>query len=300
MGYKPVLRHALRQLVRVPLPGRYMLVEMLRSLISQPTPVHARAYGGLHFMLDLNDRPQRQIFFGLYEPEDIALLRQLLKPGEAFFDVGCNVGLYALIAAGLVGPQGQIHGFEPVPANVTTILRNLELNGLCDRVYVNPVAVGETCGAIELFLPATATESGWASLVRTAGRPYSVTVPMISLDSYIVQHNIVQVDLIKIDVEGAELRVFQGMRALLSSLRPPIIYFEINPFFLQRQQIAAATLKEFVVSFGYRLYAYEQQRLLAVDPHGPEERLRNILAIPRSRQLDNSSRLFSAISRLEE
>jgi FkbM family methyltransferase len=298
MRYKPMLRNTLRQVVRLPMPGRYLLVELLSPLLVEPSCVEGRSYGGLRFACDLSDLLQRQIFFGLYEPEDVALLSRLIDPGAVVCDIGGNVGLYTLIAARLAGERGQVHVFEPVPANVAAIERNLALNGLSARVVVNPLAVANQPGMIELFLPGEAAPSGWASLVPSADRSRAIVVPTIDLDSYMAQRKIAHVDLVKLDIEGAELLALRGMAGLLGGPRPPLIYVELNPYFYSRQGIDPATLKRLLASFGYQLFAYNGGQLRAVSPHAAEPRLRNLLAIPsRGQHHAQISRLRAAYAK---
>lgn len=79
--------------------------------------------------LDLHDLIQ-QIFFQLYDRSEVAFLSRLLLPGQVVFDVGGNVGLYAISLAQRVGPTGRVHVFEPIPDNLRRIRRNVELNQL--------------------------------------------------------------------------------------------------------------------------------------------------------------------------
>lgn len=120
---------------------------------------------------------------------------------------------------------------------------------------MNALAVSDQETTLELHLPATNANSGWASIVQTPLRTNHLSVPTITIDNYISKHGIGRVDLIKMDIEGAELRALHGMRHLLARDDAQVLYVEINPFLLNKQQIEPQTIKRFLVDYGYSLFA---------------------------------------------
>lgn len=154
---------------------------------------------------------------GLYELRKTAEIESRLRPGSTFVDIGSSEGDFALIAARIVGPAGRVLAFEPDPGNVGIIRDNVALNGF-GWVTVHPVALSDRDGEAALF---RSPVSGWHSLIgglehRDAG---VITVPVSRLDSFALD----RIDMIKIDVEGAEVAVLEGARDSIVRHRPVIL-----------------------------------------------------------------------------
>jgi FkbM family methyltransferase len=149
-------------------------------------------------------------------------LAEALRDGDVFFDIGANVGFFTLVAARCVGPEGRLHAFEPRASNVAALRSNLQRNGLHD-VRVWPVAVGAQDGTVTLLCD---DHPGGATVEPSAA--YSVTseetVDMVTVDHLVETGQIEPPSVVKIDVEGAELAVLQGMTSTIRQHRPVIVY----------------------------------------------------------------------------
>lgn len=174
-----------------------------------------------------------------------------LQSGDVFYDVGANVGFFSVIAAKLVGPTGKVYSFEPVPLNVASILKNAHLNEL-RQIELRQVAVASRCGQGELTL---AAYSGGAALSSVAPPPdatTTITVALTTIDHLVFKEKLLAPTAVKIDVEGAEIDVFQGMIRTMSEVRPVILY-EIDDAteagFHQKYEKYAAFLRQ----RGYRV-----------------------------------------------
>jgi FkbM family methyltransferase len=169
---------------------------------------------------------QSIFLYGVWELIGSRLLDVLLEPGMCFVDVGANAGYYSLLAARLVGPGGTVHSFEPLDDLRAMLERSVRANAF-SNVHVHPEAVTATSGSIA-FYPYSETNEGVSSTIRhvdTQAEPR--IVPAISLDDFTARHPHGRMDVIKIDVEGAEQQVFDGMARLLSSAQAPsAILFE--------------------------------------------------------------------------
>ncbi len=147
----------------------------------------------------------------------------LLEPGATFFDVGSNVGFFAVLAAREVGPAGAVHAFEPVPAIADDIAANAERNGLAN-VTVHAVAVSDTDGATASLM--LAAHPGGATLSE-ADAPDDLTgridVPVVTLDELVRTGTCPPPDVVKIDVEGVEMQVLAGMSEILAQHRPTLV-----------------------------------------------------------------------------
>jgi len=163
---------------------------------------------------------------GLYETGTTELLRRIFRPGDVFLDIGANIGWYALHFARFV-PQGQCHAFEPMPAALCKLKRNIALNRVEERVTVHPVALGSHHDRSTLYtfdrLPHL--HSSFSTLNRDDAEGEDVAIT--TLDELFETGVIRQADVIKVDVEGFELAVRGGARRILGDA-PPIWILEMN------------------------------------------------------------------------
>ena len=162
------------------------------------------------------------------------VLRQLLKPGDCFLDVGANIGLHALLAAALVGPSGHVLALEPHPVTAALLHRNMEINGLLDRVTIIEAAAAEQDGGtrrFEYFAEHSAMSGFTLSLPQVAafrGSAQALEVPVVTLDALLARTGR-KPDVIKIDVEGFELIVLRGSAGILADTHDTAFVLEHNP-----------------------------------------------------------------------
>ena len=234
------------------LTGIYRLVvrPMARTLLPpRVRTIEGGLAAGLRFSArDVSD----SVFDGTYERRIQKALRESLKPGDVFFDIGANVGFFTLLGAKLVEPAGSVHAFEPVPRNVETLRRNVRLNGW-SHVHVHPVAVAATKGEQELLLTrdvggASLTSAGIA-IPDVANR---LMVPTVAIDDLVERGDIPPPSVVKVDVEGAELGVLQGMQRTMAKHRPALLY-EVDDGDEQVMRERWTQLDEFVSRVGYQV-----------------------------------------------
>jgi FkbM family methyltransferase len=182
-------------------------------------------------------------WLGCYEVAESLLLQQTIAPGSTFFDIGSQAGYYALLGAGLVGPRGRVFAFEPHPRNIDYLRRHVKLNHLTNITIVQ-VAVADREGTCS-FASGINPESGHLS---SAG---DLTVKTVSLDDELSRGSIPVPDAIKIDVEGAELKVLQGARKLLVE-KHPTIYLETHPWIREFAPLHNQCC-EYLKALGYQL-----------------------------------------------
>lgn len=158
-----------------------------------------------------------------YEPEVVSKLRELLRPGMIFCDVGANFGLLTLLAARLVGPAGRVFAFEPLPENARIIRQNIALNGF-KNVTLIEAGVAETEGEALLHL---SEDGGSHSLagVPPRGRPETITVRTVRLDGV---PGLEWIDVLKSDTEGTEMSVLRS----LGALKPAHVILEASTLLL--------------------------------------------------------------------
>lgn len=145
-----------------------------------------------------------------------------LSEGGVFLDVGANVGFFSLVAARVVGPSGTVVAFEPVPENASAAERNAALNSFA-RVRVVQAAVGAAPGRMTLHVTRHPGGAALASSAAPPDRVNSIEVEVVSLDAAFESGRVPPPDLVKIDVEGAELDVLRGMSGLAARCGPSIL-----------------------------------------------------------------------------
>ena len=273
-----LLRSMLKEACRLPIPGRYVAVEAATPFLAPFEPVVGEVGAGLRMRCDLRDQVQRQIYYGLYESLETRLVKQRLRKGDTFLDIGANVGYYTLLAAEAVGPPGKVHAFEPVSDVCALLTQNVRANSLTN-VTVNELAMSGSRSDLELFVRPAAGSTGWASIVPS--RKYenqTIQVAATTLDDYVAMHQLESIALIKLDIEGAEPQALEGGAKLLAGDDAPDLLCEINPLLLDRAGVSGRELKLLIGSFGYTLY-----EITAVGPKplridSDEHRLKNVLA----------------------
>jgi len=154
-------------------------------------------------------------WLGTFELEKQMAIWNELRPGSVFFDVGANVGFFSLLAARRVGASGRVVAFEPLPENVAYLRQHARLNGFAQRIQVVAAAVGAACTTAD-FEPSPNRSMGH---LAEGG---SLSVPVLTLDAYL-EGGGPPPDVIKIDVEGAELQLLEGA-AQLFARRDPVVF----------------------------------------------------------------------------
>lgn len=166
---------------------------------------------------------------GTYEPGLMAALAALVGPEAVCLDVGANVGPVTLALSRLC-PRGRVHAFEPVPESFAFLERNVAANGAAN-VSLHQVALSDHDGTATIHFEAEATGAAFISDHLAAGVPQEVRLQ--TLDGWAAGAGLDRLDLVKIDVEGAELPVLDGGRETLARLRP-VLVVEVNPVTLRR------------------------------------------------------------------
>jgi len=204
-----------------------------RALLRRASSWYGRApvpiAGGLAHLLYVStaDLPLDHAHAGLIvrgtlEPPVQEALRRLLGPGDVFYDVGANVGFFTILGARLVGPQGRVVAFEPVPACARAVGHNIALNDFA-TAEIREEAVGAASGRAQLLVVGEASWSHLASTGRHADVRAEIDVAVVSIDELVEAGEIPPPDVLKIDTEGAELQAIAGMRRTIERHRPAII-----------------------------------------------------------------------------
>jgi FkbM family methyltransferase len=192
-----------------------------------------------------------QRYRGNMEPGLTRYFRSLVSEGMTVVDAGANMGLYTLHAARLVGATGRVHSIEPSPRTWEVLRGNIQVNGLleCGIVQLHQVAVSNCIG--EASLAIYSDKSGHNTLYPAELSDRMVRVPVVTLD--VLLQNEPHVDLVKIDVEGAEALVFEGMTEVIARNPSVCILMEFSPGQLARAGTEPGSFLQRLTDAGWQI-----------------------------------------------
>jgi len=222
----------------------------------------------LNFFLDYNLKPEEKnwtlpLFLALREIKDIIVYDQyaakdFIKDGDIVIDAGANIGVFSLWAA-FLNPAGQIYAFEPSQENFSLLEKNI-LNNNLKNVFCQRLALGNQEGEAEL-LKASFSLDGLGSSCSLKNSHFAddkeyfynsfETVPIISIDQFVLLHQLPRLDFIKIDTEGYEKQIIKGAYQTIKKFKPVIACSAYH--FKNDKEDIPHLIKEIEPSYHYKL-----------------------------------------------
>jgi len=248
-----VNRHIAR-LIPNSLPGKMRLARALIQLSPAEQAVHLPdRFGNVIYLPSLREPMALSLFgFGVYEPETVKAILDRLPLTGTYVDIGANIGVIALPIAAL-RPAARVVCVEADPTIAGILRRNVTANKRSNITIVEILA-GSTDDRAVSFYPAPIEKFGMGSI----GPQFELAPIMLqqrAIDDMLGDLGIDRVDVVKLDVEGAELGALRGMKLLLTGASPPVIVFEFVDW--AENRIAgqvAGDAQRFLLSLGYRLF----------------------------------------------
>lgn len=176
-----------------------------------------------------------------WEPETTQLFRQIIKRDMVVLDMGAYIGYFTLLFSGLVG-SGQVYAFEPQPANFDLLKKNIELNNLKNVIPVNS-AVSDSKTKLRF-------SSNYAS--SSVSDKGDIEVDAIRIDDFLPKER--KVDVVKLDVEGHELRALKGMERVLAANSDIKIVMEFGQLQQKEANVNPKDLLDFISERGFKFY----------------------------------------------
>jgi FkbM family methyltransferase len=204
---------------------------------------------------------------GVWEEQETAFLREHLRPGATFLDIGAHVGYFSCLAGRLVGPRGLVVAFEPNPRNYELLLANLWRNRLGNAVAF-PWAVSDSTGFADLYLDAANTGNHRLAPLPDSGEQ-AVSVRTVALDELAVLRP--PVDVVKIDTQGYDDLVLRGMPALLAQSPDAVLLVEFWPFGIRLREEDPQAVLDYCRGLGYQVAVQIPGRPGRPGPLGDEE-----------------------------
>lgn len=241
--------------------------------------------GELSMELSLSDHMQRRIFWmGYYSREIVALLDKFLREGMTVIDVGANVGEIALASARRVGKRGQVHAFEPLSA-VADILQSHARSNNLGQITLHRMGLSDRSARVPIFESCGQgiqgdDHAGLGSIYGSSVHQQAIEeIEITTLDKLVESAELNRIDLIKIDIEGAELPCLLGSRRTLQKYQPLII-IEVQQESANVAGYEAHDILRFLHGIGYETYRIGWKGKLDILTIADLAKYQNVLAVP--------------------
>ena len=251
----------------------------------------AKSKDGRRFIADLSNGMQEHLFFfGEYESAISKITARLIKNGDTCIDVGANFGWYTTLMARLCGCDGRVHAFEPVPKTFRELETNVNLSDLRNNITINQKALGDRRDTITLQIPA-GEPSGHASIaVKSESKDDSFDCEIQTLDDYLAERSVGNVNFVKVDIEGAEMMFLKGASKLFSQTVPPVIQMEMALKQSKHFDYLPNDLVKYIRSKGdYIFFAVDEklEKLTQIDGFADDDIGANVFCIPKAVSVDS-------------
>jgi FkbM family methyltransferase len=168
---------------------------------------------------------QELLLSGKWEDYEVAIFKGRIHPGDTVVDIGAHIGYYTLIAAKQVGNKGLVYAFEPDPRNFALLKENINANGYRNVVLVNK-AVSDTSGNGQLYL--NSENTGDHRIFNADPDRQAIKIAITTLDEFFKDKE-KRINIIKMDIQGSELRTLRGARKLITQNKSIIVMSEFWP-----------------------------------------------------------------------
>jgi len=218
--------------------------------------VCVRSEGHLLYIHAKDEGVSAQLFSkGIYDPVEMEIFRREIREGDFCVDVGANIGYFSLMAARLCGPQGRVYAFEPDRDNFSLLKKNIETNGYSQITAMNQ-AVGNRTGRIQLYL--SEKNKGMHRIYPSRYCQGIAEAEIIKLDDYF-SNDAEEVHFVKVDTEGAEPAVVEGMRKVLTRSRRVRLLTEFAPVSMAEYGAEAGVYLKLLRELGFTIYHVDEE-----------------------------------------
>jgi len=218
----------------------YMICNVLRNIhfliLKKGNKEVIKVVQNSKMLLDLNDKGiSRDLYqFGIRERTSTKMIKKILEPGKIVADIGANIGYYALIEASI---GAKVYAIEPVPDNYYALNKNIKLNKYKNIETYN-LAIGDKTGKQTIYL---SEKTNLHSMINKEGTPLQINVD--TLDNFLSDKEIP--DIVRMDVEGYEYEILQGMAKTLKKMKTGSwLFIEVHDLGSKRAEKVMSMIKE--------------------------------------------------------
>lgn len=194
-----------------PFKGKVVVVSQIQEKFL-PEGEFVADVKGIKYQLNCKDWIQKHIYFDTFERREIkTALQYVSAEGGVYFDVGSNVGFYALNFAKKCGRNGKVYAFEPDSKTYQKLRKNIELNDFNGIIESFDMAISEKSGK-KIFHVISQKSSAWGTTIPEAREKAieSLSVKTVTLDEFVSEKGIKEIDFMKVDIEGGEFELMEG------------------------------------------------------------------------------------------
>lgn len=215
------------------------------------------------------------LMFGTHEPITTQLLSKELKKGMVCLDIGANIGYYACLESNIVGEDGRVYAIEASPRNFQTLEKNVSLQKKSNIELYN-FACGDKEGDVNFL---TSDRSNWSKILDEDTVfeykdkvIHEDKVPQKTIDSFLDEKKVDRINLVRMDTEGYEYKILQGMKRTISKFKP-LISFELHRNVLGKEK--TESILNFLKNQGYEI-KYYLPRILDAPIVGNQKMVKNL------------------------
>lgn len=170
---------------------------------------------------------------GIREKSATEIMKNFIQPGDVLLEAGANIGYYVLLEASLLKNKGKIYAIEPEPKNIELLKKNVSLNKLDTLVEVHHMAFSDKSGVLPLYL---SKEANLHSFIKPKQKNYqTVMVKMSTIDEFMKKRS--DINFIRMDIEGYECKVIDGMKKFLKKKGPLKLFIELHPQLVAKNEM---------------------------------------------------------------
>jgi len=246
--------------------------------------VCANVFDDREMWLDLGDKfVSHGCLSGAYEPIVTEFIQSNVRKGHVCLDIGANIGWHTLHMADAVGAKGKVHAFEAHPTTASYLKKTIIANDLTKVVDVKAFGLWDVDAILEMVAPEHPVNRGGSFILgEKAVSPDTVPVALKRLDDMKIGH----VDFVKIDVEGAEPKVWYGARKLAERIKPLVIS-ELHP--VQLKKVSGCSVEEYIGFFsalGYKCLDLENPSAgeIVEFPENHHKGIMDVVFVPKHRR----------------
>lgn len=270
------------------MPGSVLLLEYVRRKFSHTDrKMTINDFDcSLTISLHLAEHMQSQIFwYGYYSRDIIMVMDNILSQGMVVFDIGANIGEISLCAAKRVGAEGKVYCFEPMPTLYEKLTHNLSVNAMMHAFPIR-LGVSKNTGVVPIYRADSnfsdgTIHEGLGTLYPMDNRTTPVgEIQLVTLDAFCEEEHVQRLDLIKIDVEGAELDVLMGAEHVIRKYRPYLI-IEIQSETAQASGVSPEEILDYLQLLEYSIFTIGRKGKLSPLSREMLRNFQNVLCVPK-------------------
>ena len=190
--------------------------------------------------------------FKIYEPNQTEVVKKYVHEGDTVIDIGAHVGYYTLLMAQLVGENGKVYSFEPDPVNFQLLKKSVEINGF-ENVVLIQKAVSNITDKVKLFLGDDDSAINRIYDAKLGDAKESIDVDSVTIDEYFKENDEL-INFIKLDSEGSEVKIINGMKQFLSRNKKLVMMTEFFPFLIKKSGDEPNQYLKSLEKSGFSLY----------------------------------------------